>query len=223
MPLPELDQASVARPGIYARGTETVDAILKAARNVLIEEGAAAFTIRRVAAACGLRIGNVSYHFPRKEMLVQVLLDDIMEHYDAKLEVNVRQPDLTDEDRLRLIITMCLEDISTKRTTRLFTELWALANHNDFIAERVRTFYSRVHEVIGEYIRPLNPALSDEEIKTVALFISASMEGTTPFLGYDKPWKKQMPAITALSLEWFVHLAKSLKPGEIKALTEALA
>ncbi|SFF91456.1 transcriptional regulator, TetR family [Novosphingobium sp. CF614] len=211
-----------ARPGIYSRGTETVDTILKAALDVLIGEGAEAFTIRRVAAACGLRVGNVSYHFPKKEMLVQVLLDEIMEKYDAKLEVNVRQPELSDEDRLRLVIIICLDDICTKRTTRLFTELWALANHNDFIAERVRSFYAKVHCVIGEYVQRINPALSADEVQTLSLFISASMEGTTPFLGFQKPWNAKMPAITAISAAWFIHLVKSMKPGEIAELTQAL-
>lgn len=217
----EEGEPATARPGIYARGTETVDAILKAALNVLIEEGATAFSIRRVGAACGLRVGNVSYHFPRKEMLVQVLLDELVESYNAKLDTDVRQADLSNEGRLKAVIVMCLDDIRSKRTTRLFTELWALANHNEFIAERVRGFYAQVHKVIGEQIRPLNPALDDEEVQTLALFISASMEGTTPFLGYEKPWTAQMPAITALATDWFVHLAKSIKPGEIKQLTTA--
>lgn len=217
----QIDGDPVARPGVYARGAETVDAILKAALRVLLEEGATAFTIRRVATACDLRVGNVSYHFPRKEMLVQVLLDDIMAHYEAKLEVNVRQPEISHEERLQLVITMCLEDIATKRTTRLFTELWALANHNPFIADRIGAFYGKVHKVIGEYIRPLNPELEDDEVNTLALFISASMEGTTPFLGFDKPWRAKMPAITALSIRWFVTLVKDVKPGEIALLTSA--
>lgn len=217
----QIDSDPVSRPGVYARGAETVDAILKAALRVLLEEGATAFTIRRVATACDLRVGNVSYHFPRKEMLVQVLLDDIMAHYEAKLEVNVRQPEISDEERLQLVITMCLEDIAAKRTTRLFTELWALANHNPFIADRIRAFYGKVHDVIGEYIRPLNPELDEDEVNTLALFISAAMEGTTPFLGFDKPWRAKMPAITALSTQWFVALVKEVKHGEIARLTSA--
>jgi len=216
----ELTVSTHQRPGVYVRGAETVDAILKAAHSVLIEEGAAAFTFRRIAAACGLKVGNVSYHFPRKEMLVQVLLDDMFDSYDLKLETTVRQPEISAEERLRAIVTMCLEDISSKRTTRLFTELWALSNHDNFIAERVRNFYRNVHAVIGEYVAALNPLLSEEEVCTVSLFISASMEGTTPFLGYQKPWAEQMPAITALSGEWFIRLAKTLEPGEISRLTE---
>ncbi|HEX7874321.1 MAG TPA: TetR/AcrR family transcriptional regulator [Sphingobium sp.] len=211
------------RPGIYTRGTETVDSILKAALSVLIDEGAAAFTIRRIAAACGMKVGNVSYHFPRKEMLIQVLLDDIVDSYDAKLEVNVRQPALSAEERLRLVLTICLEDIRSKRTTHLFSELWALANHDDFVADRVRLFYEKVHEVIGEYVVELNPALSADQVHTVALFISACMEGTTPFLGYEKPWAAKMPAVIAISVNWFVQLAKTITPDEIAELTESAA
>lgn len=216
----DLLKEEVVRPGVYARGSETVAAILKAALTVLIEEGASAFTIRRIAAACDMKVGNVSYHFPRKEMLIHVLLDDIVQSYDAKLELNVRTPSLSAEDRLRLVIAMCLNDICSKRTTHLFTELWALANHNDFVADRVRAFYKKVQDVIAEYVREINPALSNDEVDTLALFISASMEGTTPFAGYEKPWARKMPAITGLSVNWFVHIAKTVRPGEIAEMAE---
>lgn len=207
------------RPGIYTRGTETVDAILKAALEVLIEEGAGAFTIRRIAAACGMKVGNVSYHFPRKEMLIQVLLDNIVTNYNAKVELQVRSG-LPAEERLRALIILCLEDIQSKRTTHLFTELWALGNHNDFVAGRVNAFYDRIHTVIGEHVLELNPTLSPKQAETVALFISASMEGTTPFLGHEKMWAERMPAIIGISTRFFVHLAKTIRPEEIRGLAD---
>ncbi len=208
----------VMRPGTYSRGAETVDAILKAALEVLIEEGAGAFTIRRIAAACGMKVGNVSYHFPKKEMLVQVLLDDLLASYDKTLDRRVRQPGLSAEERLRLIILICLEDIAGKRTTRLFTELWALANQSEFIADRVRAFYLSVHGVIGEVVAELNPALSPDEVHTVALYISACMEGATPFLGYQKPWADKMPAFIGIACTQLVALAKTITPREIATL-----
>lgn len=203
------------RPGTYARGTETVDAILKAAHDVLVEEGASAFTIRRIAAASGMKVGNVSYHFPRKEMLIKIMLDELLDSYDKLLESEVRRPDISPEDRLRLIIRMCLDDIAGKRTTRLFTELWALANHNAFVADRVRVFYQRVHDFIGEVVSQLNPALPAEDLQTVALYISTSMEGSTPFLGFGKPWAEKMPQITAIAEEALLALAKSITSQQI--------
>jgi len=202
------------RPGTYARGTETVDAILKAAHDVLIEEGASAFTIRRIAAASGMKVGNVSYHFPRKEMLVKIMLDELLDSYDKLLESEVRRSGLSPEEQLRLIIVICLDDIAGKRTTRLFTEFWAMANHNAFVADRVRVFYQKVHDFIGEAVAALNPALSADEVHTVALYISASMEGATPFLGFEKPWAAKMPLFTAIAADTLVALAKSIKPEQ---------
>lgn len=210
-----------SRPGIYARGSETVDAILKAALDVLIDEGAECFTIRRIAARCGMKVGNVSYHFPRKEMLIQVLLDDLVDSYGAQLEDVVRKPGLTAEERLKLVIILCLDDIGSKRTTHLFLELWALANHNAFVADRVRAFYERVHGVIGDYVAAINPALSPDDVHTVALFISASMEGATPFLGHGKPWAHKMPAFTALAVQSLIALARTATSREIAALSPA--
>ncbi|WP_288456632.1 TetR family transcriptional regulator [uncultured Sphingomonas sp.] len=213
---------TIARPGIYARGTETVDTILRAALDLLIDEGATAFTIRRIAARCDMKVGNVSYHFPRKEMLVQVMLDDLIDSYSRLLERTVRIPAVPVEEQLRLLIVLCLDDIRGKRTTRLFSELWALANHSEFVADRVRVFYQRVHDYIGEYVALLNPALSPDEVHTVALFISASMEGTTPFAGYEKPWAHKMPALTALAAKSLVELAKTVTSRDIAGLPARL-
>lgn len=211
------------RPGVYARGAETVDSILKAALSVLIDEGASAFTIRRIAARCDMKVGNVSYHFPRKEMLIQVLLDELVESYGELLDETVRRPPLSAEERLRRVIVMCLEDISGKRTTHLFTELWALANHNDFVADRVRAFYQKVHDVIGDYVAVLNPLLTPDEVHTVALFISASMEGSTPFLGHGKPWAHKMGAFTALAVKSLVEVAKTATSRDIAGMKKAVA
>jgi AcrR family transcriptional regulator len=213
---PESEEArdTGPRPGTYARGTETVDAILKAAHDVLIDEGASAFTIRRIATKSGMKVGNVSYHFPRKEMLIKIMLDELLDSYDKLLESEVRRPGISAEDRLRLIIKLCLDDIAGKRTTRLFTELWALANHNAFVADRVRVFYQRVHDFIGEAVSEMNPALSPDEVSTLALYISASMEGTTPFLGFEKPWAAKMPQITTIAADAMVLLVGSSTPHE---------
>lgn len=211
----------LSRPGIYAKGAETVDAILKAAMDVLIDEGADAFTIRRIAARCDMKVGNVSYHFPRKEMLIQVLLDEVVDNYGNLLDQVVCKPGLTAEERLKLIIILCLDNIGSKRTTHLFTELWALANHNLFVAERVEAFYDRVHGVIGDHVAAINPTLSQDDVRTVALFISATMEGATPFLGHGKPWADKMPAFTTLAVQSLVSLARTARSADIAALAPA--
>ena len=206
------------RPGVYARGTETVELILKAALDVLIDEGAGAFTLRRIAAACGMKVGNLSYHFARKEMLINLMLDDLIDYYEGLLDETVRRPGVDAENQLRMMIEICLDDIGSKRTTHLFTELGALANHNPLVAEPVATFYRHVHCQIAEVIAPLNPALSAGEAVIVARFISAALEGTTIFAGFGKPWQGQMPQLKALAIKSLVTLAKTVTPADLTQL-----
>ena len=211
-------KAAPPRPGVYVRGAETVELILEAALAVLIDEGAGAFTLRRIAARCGMKVGNLSYHFARKELLIQLLLDDLLEYYEGVLDQTVRQPGLSPEDQLRMMIEIVLDDIGSKRTTHLFTELWALANHDSFVADRVAAFYRHAHANIAAAVAPLNPALSAQDVDVVARFISASLEGTTIFAGHGKPWAAQMPQLTGIAVTALVHLAKTITSAEIHRL-----
>jgi AcrR family transcriptional regulator len=205
-----------ARPGVYTRGAETVEAILDAALAVLVDEGASAFTFRRIAARCGMKVGNVSYHFARKELLIQLLFDDLLEFYEGLLDDMVRRPGLSPEDQLRIMIDIMMDDIGTKRTTHLFTELWALANHDAFIGDRVAAFYARAHRNIAAVISQINPALSADDADLVARFVSASMEGTTIFVGHGKAWADQLPQMKAIATTALLHLARTITPADIR-------
>jgi AcrR family transcriptional regulator len=208
--------AAAKRPGIYARGSDTVEQILAAALRVLIEEGASAFTLRRVAAECGMKVGNLSYHFPKKQLLIQLLLGELLISYEGLLDRTVRIAGLTPEDRLVATMVLCMDDILTKRTTHLFTELWALANHDPFVADKLSAFYAHVHGIIGQFVAELNPSLDADEVMAVALYISASMEGMTPFAGHGKTWEAQMPRMKAMATTSLVQLAKTVTSQDIR-------
>lgn len=207
-----------AREGSYACGIETIEQILRAALRVLVEEGSRAFTLRRIAAECGMKVGNLSYYFPRKENLVQELLEAILNGYGDiaadMLESTSAQP----EERLRRIISFTLDDIRSKRTTNLFPELWALANHDARVNALVQDFYARAQLVIATTVAAVNPALSEDDCRTVALFISATMEGTTIFAGYEKPWETRMPQIKALAVKSLIDLVRTLSPTDLRAI-----
>jgi AcrR family transcriptional regulator len=208
----------LARPGVYACGSDTVNAILKAALHILIDEGAAAFTLRRIAGECGLKLGNVSRHFPRKEMLVQVLLEELLMPTQGLVEKNIRKAGMTAEDALIFIIEGSLDEIKTKRMTHLFTELWAMANHNEFVAERVEASYDYVHKLIAEFVMQLNPNLNEKDAYAVSLFVSASIEGSTMLAGFGKPWSSMMPVMKGLAVKSLVHLVKNITPAELRVL-----
>ena len=209
------------RPGISPRGTETVSAILEAARRVLVEEGARAFTLRRIASECGMQMGNVNRHFPRKEMLVRVLLEDMFEHGADEIAPELRMENRPADEQLAIFIRSSLDRIESKDLTRLFIELWAMANHNEYVADKVEIAYRNINALMEPLIAELNPALSPEEVEIVALYINTSMEGTTMLAGYGKPWSSKMPNIKEIAVKFLVDLAKTITPDQVRAISGA--
>jgi AcrR family transcriptional regulator len=206
------------REGGYARGREGHEVILYAALQLLIEEGYRAMSMRRVAAASGMKLGNLNYYFATKEDLFRALVEGVISSYEHEFEAIVHEEGLSPEDRLAAVCVLILEDIGTKKTTRFFPELWALSNYDAFVADRMHELYTRARVILNTIIAEVNPALPEEERETLALFMSASMEGLTVFAGYEKPYHHRMPWLERIACRSFVHLVSTMQPGEMKGL-----
>lgn len=203
------------REGGYLKGHETRELILRTALAILIEHGYKAMSMRGVAAACGIKFGNLTYHYRSREDLVRELMEAVISSYEREFETIMIMPGVPAEERLRRLCMLLLDDIRSKKTTRFFPELWALANHDQFVLERVQDLYVRARAPILEIVKEMRPDLADAECEIVALFISASMEGMTIFAGYEKPFEKRMPELEHLAVLSFCNLVKTLTPGEL--------
>ena len=208
------DLKIAAREG-YARGQEGYEPILYAALAILVEQGSKALTLRNIAAQCGLKPGHLAYYFKSKEDLFRELLNGIITAYEEAFDTIYHAPGASAEERLERIVDLVLEDITTKKTTRVFPELWAMANYDPFVEERVDECYRRARVVLNDLIAEINPTLPVDERETVALFLSASMEGMTVFAGHEKKHRQEMPAIKRIAVKSFLHTITTLRPGEI--------
>lgn len=206
------------RAGGYARGQDGFEHILRSALSLLVNHGSAALTLRRIAAESGMNVGNLNYYFRSKEELIRELLNAVISSYEESFDEIIHEPDASAAARLENLVMLILEDITTKKTTRFFPELWAMANHDPFVHDRMNELYERARVSLNELIAEINPALPSDEREILALFISGSMEGLTVFAGYEKPWREQMPMLEAIARRSFVHLAQTLRPGELKEL-----
>jgi AcrR family transcriptional regulator len=207
-----------ARPGAYARTTETIEQILNATLDVLMEEGHAALTLRRVAAKCGTRSGNISYHFPTKEALLHGLLDAVLAQYAERSERMRREAEQQVPHNLPATIVYLLRDIQTYQTTHLFPELWAMANHDPEIEKRLQEFYQKARERHIQATMAANRSLSYDDANMVCLFMSSFLEGSTIFIGDGKTYHDRMPDLAALAIKSFSHLIATITPEEITAL-----
>ena len=196
------------RDGGYSKGHETRELILHTALHILIEEGYRAMSMRRVAHECGIKFGNLTYHYRTREDLVRELLEAVIRSYEVEFDQIIHLKG-SPAERLQRICGFILEDIRSKKTTHLFPELWALSNHDAFVLGRVQDLYDRARAPLAEIIGEMRPDLPMEDRKAIALFISASMEGLTPFGGYEKPFEPIMPKLELIAIHSFVSLVET--------------
>jgi AcrR family transcriptional regulator len=204
--------------GTYNKGQERIRQILEAARDILIDNGYSGLSMRKIATAVGITIGNLHYYYPSKKDLISDLLDHVISGYLEAFESTRSEAGTSQEDQFLAVISFIIDDLNTRETTYFFPELWAMANHDEVAAERMHELYRKARLDLNDLIGKLNPNLSNNEREQVALFISASMEGLTPFIGNGKPWEKKIPGIKNIAKKSFLHLVKTITSEEIKAL-----
>lgn len=199
--------APCAVPGTYAKGRTRAADILDAAVRVLIEHGYNDFSLRRVAEDAGLRLGNLQHYFPSKDLLVRAMLDQVIETYLDRFS-RIQRSGFDPEQEFRAIVGTVFMDLNTRRTTVFFPELWSLANHDRQVAAHMERMYSRYRELLGTSIARLNPGLDAVQVERLALFVSASLEGHTMFVGYRKPWRGQTAELLEIALGAFLTLIR---------------
>src|SRR5205809_554 len=109
-------QVNRRRGAAERASNETARKIVVAARELLMTEGYAQFSMRNVAARAGLHLANVQYYYKTREDLVRALLDDTGERYRSSYE-QLRAKAPTDrEARVKAVVEFNLEDIATAMT-----------------------------------------------------------------------------------------------------------
>jgi len=201
------------RPGTATqeKGLSRLFSILDAAAAVFMESGYAALTMRKVANHAGISIGNLNYYYRTKEDLLRDLLDYVinpyLEEFDRRRELAGASP----EKQLAAVLRFWIEDLNTPETTVFFPELWALANHDEYIAELTDALYAKARINLIELIPQINPTLTNKEVEEIALYLCASMEGLTLFVGNNKPWEKRLNELKKISIRSAMDLIKNTK------------
>ena len=213
----ELELTTRPGTGVYAKGQKRILQILRAARDVLINEGYHQLTMRKVATRCGITVGNLNYYYPSKADLLRDLLDRVVDGYLLEFERIRGENHESATHQLEAIIRFLMEDLGSPETTVFFPELWALANHDAYSAERMDDIYVSARLVLNDLVAQINPALSKEQVGQVALVISASIEGHTMFIGHGKSWHPEREAIINIAVKSLTELAVSIRPADIHA------
>lgn len=172
-------QVKRSRTGTRRRPTnDTAARIVLAARELLMNEGYAQFSMRNVAARAGVHLANVQYYFKTREDLVKALLDDTGARYRATYD-ELRSKAPTDRvARFEQVVDFHLKDIATWETRRYFIQLWALLTEIDgHCGSLMNDLYAIDIQQLSECITDLAPDTDPGEIRRRASVLAAMIEG----------------------------------------------
>lgn len=175
-------------------------------------------SMRRVAAKAGMKFGNLTYHYRSRRALVNELLDAIFRAYDVQTVAIQRHQTPHPEDRLVEVCTFALQANRTKKTARLFPELWALSNHDRFVSDRVHALYRRSVVPVVEVVKGMRPDLPDDACMALSIFITAAIEGIMVHAGYKKQFEPWVPAFERIAARSLVDLVKNVTVEEVGRL-----
>jgi AcrR family transcriptional regulator len=170
-----------------ARGARTRTHILAAARDILIEEGFAAISIRRVARRAALAPGNVSFHFPVLDQLLMGLVDHIVGDYINRLGGGPSGNPATALRELESVVAALVDDLKTPQTAALFLEIWSIARHSETASSMMTSLYDQERLFLEQYIQAVSPAMPPDVRARRATLIAMQIEGMLLVLAPGRP------------------------------------
>jgi len=118
--------------------------ILDVTETLLVDVGNGALTMRKIAAAAGISLGNLQYHFATREDVLLALLMRFLEPYEARFQ---SPPAVLPKDvvaALRPMFAEVLRQPDFDRCATIYKEIWAASSHSPAMRDALTTYYARL-------------------------------------------------------------------------------
>lgn len=163
------------------RTRHTIRKILKAAHKVFTENGHAGLSLRKVAGEAGIAVGNLTYHFPTKNSLIDAMMREALADY---VEEHLSQFESDRDTPLDILLNVVEFYVRNARESyQFFYQLWGFAGSGDDAREMVRELYRPIGRFIFYLVRAANPKLTDSQVRQAVLQIFSLEEGYKLFIG----------------------------------------
>lgn len=193
----------------YRTGRQTQESIVAAAETVLVKFGHAGFTLKRVADAANIAVGNLSYHFPTKDSLLELLIDQTLREYATRFVTLLPKDVEWDAGKLGQLVVWFMDDSVTSRYTHLFRQLWAAALHSPSLNAALDRFYDESMEAVVSALAPTFASRSQAALRTLICFMCVLSEGSTVVFGARGRSGQGFSDLKAIAKLAVVSLAKS--------------
>jgi AcrR family transcriptional regulator len=176
--------------------------ILNVARRVLIEDGYASFTLRRIAKRAGMHLKTLQHYFETKKTLLMATVRHTLQEYYFDTDYS-RIDNIEDRDpidALSWVLDFLINDVKSEDTCKFFLELWALSLRDEDASEALDALYTLHRKQLEKLLAKANTTLSKKTLALRAAAIVEQIEGMVIFAGYGKPSHSEL-----LGLEKEVH------------------
>lgn len=172
-------------PFALSKGEKTKRRILDGAFALFIRVHAEAFTLRNLAGELGMRIGNLTYHYPSKSDLLEAMVRDRLATYADEILTLLETEEPSPQAALEGLIGYLVRDLREPGIA-FFPQLWALALTDPRAAELMEDIHEQERQIIASLIKACKPDWQPMACDALALHVVAAIEGLTIFVGRNR-------------------------------------
>ena len=179
--------------------TDRKTEILRAAIELIADEGYGSLSMRALARASGLKLGALQYHFRTWDALLTALVNYI----EAEITSAFSAPGGPSEipSIMSMVEFMLDEQVGTSDklfNDRLWTQLWAMEQVEPLVSDLLEEVYA----TFLEKLETLMAAQGIVNARAEALMLLSLVEGESLFVGQGRRWEESRSAVrkTILSL-----------------------
>jgi AcrR family transcriptional regulator len=166
--------------------------ILRAAIELIADEGYGSLSMRALARASGMKLGALQYHFRTWDALLVALVAYIESEIISAFESGVGELEQADVGQMSEF--MLDEHVGTADglfSDRLWAQLWAMEQIEPLVSDLLEEVYAKFLTLLEVKLRERGAVAPRAE----ALVLLSMVEGESLFSGSGRRWEQDRPAV----------------------------
>ena len=193
-------------------GRSTREAIVSAAERLLINQGYASFSLPAVARELGISHGNLNYYFPTRQSLLETLIEHLLGKYHARFLLMRSPTNVAATASIGNLIDWLLDDAVSRQTNRLFRELWAMANHDRYVATALNRLQDVAVRQIVDVVGGSSGHANLAQLETASFLLAIIVDGATASFGTRRQSDPRVVSVRRMAKKTLTDLLEQ-EPG----------
>jgi AcrR family transcriptional regulator len=210
----ESDLVLPAWPDATQKGRRIREQILRTTMQILVDDGFAALTLRRVSRTVGIHLSTLMHYYPTHDDLIAELMQTILETFRHQISALYDLPDSSPREHLENMLRATTHDLSDFSAMSLFFELWAESNRNPLVKDLLFQVYKSGERPLVEAIREFRTDLSEVEAERLCVLGVSLLEGLMVPAGPGRSYADCMPAFIDLTIGAFLQMVATVPAGK---------